>query len=792
MVDIGQYSPLTTFTAPTTGVYIADQNSAFWNNISATAFQYADKLQTELGAATGIKDQNASTDGKSVAPDGLLGAVADLTSFGRGYRTGSQQVFATQKQAALTDQIVKLQEQYPADPEGFNRAYAEVKKTWLADVSTDLLPHLSKIADQQGLATFSRMKAEGLERQKQEQAMSALTEFDRLRTEVYDGILSGRMPQDIIDQKQGQAVSIIEGAMRARYLSPVQARQEIEQQSFNVKTAEILKAFRNNPSQGFVEAIKNSKESMQFGGGTPFTPEQRQQLGAKLDSELNQMMSRARAGQAQAAAGLRKQFNDHITQTEDTGQGILSPDQIKAAFAGNPAAQEEALAMSNQAMQRFTFRQQTGLTSAAEDQALLQQHAPVPNTPGYADQRRSYQQLQQVVANKWQSIEQDPAQYVMSASPEIRQMITSDDAATRSLGYSTLRQVQTNMGLGPGSVALLPKAQAQTIAANINATAITEPGKAAEMTMAIDQQFGENAPAVRQQLARLDTPLNQNMQVISIMNPEARPEMIDAISRKPGELTDMLDKSVPGIRSSIDQKVQSYLTEFERTVDAQNDPRLKSSVRNSVEQLAYLRASRGVSPDEAARTAAKDVIGRYDFVGLARVPKGMAPTVEAAQTEALRNLKPSDLQPVTGRGDNPIDTPEYRQQQQYNDILRSRRFVTNPDGSGTMLTYSNGRPVILSNGATVRPSGPTVEPSTTGPAALDPATQAKALTKKQALAPGTPANSVKVDVARDQVEQRIGNQPRRFELRFNEMKPATAGSRVDEVIQSGPIYWVNP
>lgn len=777
MAELPTYQQTTALSAPTNGVYIQNANSAFLDNISSWLTGMADKATAEVAQSQGVKDQQerGSAD-NNVAADGLLGQLSRLTTYGKAYSDGATQIYATQKQMRLSDKVTELQKQFPADTDGFRNAYDSAKKEWLKDVRPDLLPNFAKYADEVGSRNVAMLQAQGVERQKQTQAVVALDDFSKLDAQIYDGTLSGKLPQDQLDEKLAQANALLKGAVDAGYLTPMQAREQIEKLSFNVKTAEILKQFRNNPTQGFVEAIKNAKETTQFGGGTPFTPQQRQMLGAKLDAELNQMMSRARVGEAKAQAAARKGFNDHIAQLGDGLEGTMTDDQIKFAFNGNPTAQAEALQMSNTARANGLFMKQIGLASPQEVDSMLQARAPVPNTPGYADQKRSFDALQTVVAQRNKAISDDSAGYVLAMSPDLRAAYESPDVNVRGEAIATMKQLQSNIGVPAGSISVMPKSQAVTIASNFNSLAVTEPTKAVEMVDGLRSQYGDSFQNVVNQLARLPTPVNGSFQVLSTIAPGARAEMVDAMTlMKEGKLTDMLDKRVPGIKGTIDQNVQVQLTEFDRTVDAQNDSRLKADIRNATEALAYLRSSRGMKPEDAAKSAANDVIGQYGFVGTVRVPKGMEATTETAIRNTLANLKPSDLEPMPNYRNDPAYTVEWAQKQQYESLKRSGRFINDGDG-GIVMTYPNGARVRLNGAASVSPYwGPTTEPtSTTLPPGIGspvPETKTKPLPNKLQGTVNTPGNESRVDIAREQVADRRGAGPRFLTIQFNEMAP---------------------
>lgn len=766
MAEIPVYQQTTSLQAPTTGIYISNGNSAFLDSLSSWAFQLADKTAEEAGKAQGVKDQQESGSADNfTAPDGILGGLSRLTSYGRGRDAGAAMVFSGQKQARLTERVAELQKKFPGDPDGFRAAYDNEKKTWLKDVPANLLPNFASHADEVGNRNYAALQNQKVQLQRETQAVSALGEIEKLRTEAYDGRLNGTLSADQVNEKLTQANTILRGATEAGYITPMQAKAQVDQMSFNIKTAEILADFRKNPSMNFVEAIKNAKETTQYGGGTPFTPEQRQMLGSKLDSELNQLMSRARAAEASNAAQIKAKFDDHIAQVTTTGEGILSDDEIKTAFAKNPQIRDEALARSNIARETFSFNQSIGLTSAAEDQARLAKLMPHPGETAYATKLQAYGRAQSLLANKWQQVESDPAQYVLANSPEIRTMVQSEDPAIRTLGYAAMRQLQTNMGVSPGAQMVLPNSGAKALVQEIQSAA---PEAAADRIASIAAQYGENYPAVAKQFAKLQ--LNPAYQVLASMtrpeDAQARVDLAKALSMG-NDLKDNLDKRDSTVVRSIDQNTQTALADFTRSAMAQGDPKLVKTVNDAATFLAYYYASQpGTDATTAARKAVTALTDRYQFVGDMRVPKGLGADVESATADVRKAITPDILRPVPARPGETL-TEEQRLGIQA-DQARRGRWVTNEDGSGVVLLYPNGQPVMVKSNTDIASIPAPTPPQNPN---IDPTVANKAMTKKGNTS-GSELNAEKVEAAKQQVQDRkVGSGDwRRVEVYFKDAK----------------------
>src|SRR6185503_8843930 len=85
------------------------------------------------------------------------------------------------------------------------------------------------------------------------------------------------------------------------------------------------------------------------------------------------------------------------------------------------------------------------------------------------------------------------------------------------------------------------------------------------------------------------------------------------------------------------------------------------NMKQSVSDLALYYTLQGQDGATAVKNAANNILGRYDFLGTWRVPKGTGGLVQAATDNTIANLKPENLAPPPGsfhlRAD--VDTGRY-------------------------------------------------------------------------------------------------------------------------------------
>jgi hypothetical protein len=107
-------------------------------------------------------------------------------------------------------------------------------------------------------------------------------------------------------------------------------------------------------------------------------------------------------------------------------------------------------------------------------------------------------------------------------------------------------------------------------------------------------------------------------------------------------------------KTDVKQSVDAALVDFNKTVMV---PGIASNVdvigrmKSAITNLALFYTLQGQDGATAVKNAASGILGRYDFDGTKRIPKGTGALVDAATENAVSNLKPEDLMPPAGAYD---------------------------------------------------------------------------------------------------------------------------------------------
>ncbi|WP_020695445.1 hypothetical protein [Reyranella massiliensis] len=771
MAELPLYAPITVAQNPGTGVVIPAPNTAVWEQLSESLYKFAEQTGVEQARAKGVQDEMNNPN-----PDTPVdaGPLAKLFPISKAYQSGADEQTAVRKQIDLQSKAAEIQKQNPTDSAAFTKAFDSVKREWLGNVRPDLLPQFALMADRQQIQTVTQIEQAGVVRAAQERTAEIQTKVEQLRTEAYDGILNGSLTPDQVQDRLGQAASLIQGGVKNGDINPLAGKDYADKVGATIREAEIMKDFRaTGYSLAKIDAMKNSKDAVPGMLGKQPSPEERKHYAAMMTVEYNQKRAEAAMANSANVAALRTKANDVLVDVEVNGAPGMSEAEVRAMFPKNSSMAEEFLNKQNLARQAYTFQTSIGLTSPAEDQAKLDALKPASGSVGFADSHTAYLKAQQIVGRKWQAFTADPAQYVTSQSSQLREMLSSPDASVRSIGYQTLSEVQTRMGAGPGQIALMPKATAMSVAADVNALAISAPIEADKRIKELANQYGDQFPVVMRQLAQLDQPLSPSFQIVATLNrPEDAPvrsDMIKALSLGDKTLKENLDQTRPGVAGKIEEEVQRQLADFNRTARVGGGERLTAMVYSGARSLAFLYGDQGLDEKTAARRAVDGLISKkYDFGPTYRVEKGLLPKAEEAIAEARRTLTPEMLVPLPAQpGD--VLTDEQRLKIQF-DQARRGNFVTSPNDGGLIWLYPNGRPVELKSPRSPLSIEPTVVDTQAGPGTTtaEPKVQAQALAKKRSVT-SNPSNESKVEEATERVINR-GIGPNFYEIPYSEIR----------------------
>jgi hypothetical protein len=155
-------------------------------------------------------------------------------------------------------------------------------------------------------------------------------------------------------------------------------------------------------------------------------------------------------------------------------------------------------------------------------------------------------------------------------------------------------------------------------------------------------------------------------------------------------------------RQDVNQNIEAELTDFKKTAMV---PGIASNVdmvdrmRTSISDLALFYTLQGQDGATAVQNAAKGILGRYDFDGTKRIPKGSGGLVDAATANVISNLKPQDITPPPSAYDvrtGPRVNAEHptqdeaaattqRQQDVIDAVNRKATWVNNESDNGLVL-----------------------------------------------------------------------------------------------------------
>ena len=268
--------------------------------------------------------------------------------------------------------------------------------------------------------------------------------------------------------------------------------------------------------------------------------------------------------------------------------------------------------------------------------------------------------------------------------------------------FAAVAAAQTHLGVPDENQHLLSAQQASRIASKLN----TADPSQVDVGKQIDQMsasYGDNWNKVFGDLVQLGK-LNPGYQTLSmIADPSTRSDFQRMLgqSQEKGGISKLRDAAGSEALTDVKQNIETYMTDFKKTV---NVPGITSNadvtdrMRTSIQDLALFYTLQGQSGADAVKNAAAGILGRYDFNGTQRIPKGTGAAVDAATSNIVANLKPADLMAPPGfydrrnvgkegpptESDQKADILE-RQQGVLDAVNRKATWVTNESDNGLVL-----------------------------------------------------------------------------------------------------------
>lgn len=339
-----------------------------------------------------------------------------------------------------------------------------------------------------------------------------------------------------------------------------------------------------------------------------------------------------------------------------------------------------------------------------EQAAMLATRAPQAGE-GFAVAQQRHEQLARAVEQTNKAKTDDPGAFVIQFAPTVQRAYQASvqapaeqrAAMTQAFAEASFAEQRR---LGVEEPKLLPKAIAEQI---VREFVVPREGGAQSATQFIqgqEQQWGPYWPQVYKQIAK---DIGTTARVVSNLRDTPAAAVL---SMHANIKTPELRKPIPTPDAkTVDDTVEAELLPFRQSVvgwttggnTAYND------YDEQAKRLAYVYTSQGTKPAEAAKRAAREVVGDYyEFRGKTRIPKAVdAAVTEAGMTAVLKSA--DTLTPKLPEAEMKALGKDFTQKQ-VGAALRSKGFfVTLGDDSGVALHMEGANGARAVEGADGKP-----------------------------------------------------------------------------------------
>lgn len=427
---------------------------------------------------------------------------------------------------------------------------------------------------------------------------------------------------------------------------------------------------------------------------TPEAPESFRNLPyqerEKLRREANQAI---RQNTAAAAEALRGRLQDSTAMARN---GIPDPQPLtRSAFAVLGADADSAFAEYQRTQMMAVDIASMQLAGNNDLQAVVSGdlRRAVPGE-GYAAEDQRDEIRRQAAAQVLRQREADPAGYVARHVPGVRQAaqavfdpnLSPEDRAraTQNLATQTLA---AQRALGIAEPKVLTAAATEDLARRISQA--TRPEAAADLVAALEAEYGpQYFGRVMNELMQAGK-LSPALMIIPNLPNAATREIVSALSAM------KMDDLKVGIDGTMQRDVRAaaidFAAELARTLPpvSGSGAALLSSYQDMIERIAYERLRTGAdrSGSAAAQSAARMLLGHYQFDGTLRLPAEVSPR---AIRSALSHRMSRDVLPGFTAADVPMDlTGAYRPEEaltQWRDLVqRNAVWYTAQDDQSAQL-----------------------------------------------------------------------------------------------------------
>ena len=330
---------------------------------------------------------------------------------------------------------------------------------------------------------------------------------------------------------------------------------------------------------------------------------------------------------------------------------------------------------------------------------------------------------EQLLAQKHQALAADPAAYALQ-SPDVRAAAAQGNPADPGFIAKSIG-LQKQLGVPDDQTRVLTNGQVGQLVSKLQKVD-PEQGDAGMELDKLAQSYGQQWPRVFGEMVEHGK-LNPDYQMLAAMDGPGQAggrvdmqRMLSLTAAKGGVKALETGAGEDAVKD-IKQNIDGQLAEFQATTRYNTGGAdLYDHVHDAVQHLASYYAMQGQGSGAALSSATQAVLGRYDFDGSMRVPKGQMADAKAATSAALDALRPEDLGPVGG---NPLLSGGERADIVLNAAKANPLWVPNKDDSGLVLMSrlrngaqpitvrrADGSPVEVRFDA-MRYSGPTPAPA---------------------------------------------------------------------------------
>lgn len=504
---------------------------------------------------------------------------------------------------------------------------------------------------------------------------------------------------DARDELEGLAETL-PGAVRGRFLS----------EGNTSVTEGVLDGRRRADPYG----LKREIEEGAF--NSLATPEQLERARSAVDTEIRRREAAADRENAQARAVRAIQLSglvdSDLASRAQTGQGVdgLDINEMVDVLGERRTAQY----FQNRQLADETFEAVDGFANQSPQDIArrLDDLAPRAGSANFAQQQKVFDLARREASNQLQARAQDPAAYYQNSDNGARltyetykQALSQDPALAGSVfGAYADRQIALQEAGGIGAPRLLPQAEASSIAAGIVEGPPEERAqRLRNLTESLETRYGKHADDVLSEL--VDAGLPDTAYVLRSIsdNRAAATVMAQALDQHEAVKKLISTGDARDTRNKVAREIEPLI---ETLIEQPNGAEISTAYSEAISATAeYLVAREGLSPNKAAKRAAKTFNDAYTFVDQYRVPSQYnARAVERGAGVALNNLLADNGAGLAPAVTNlPMDDAQKRLLAA-DTVKNASSWVTNEDETGLVLLDDLGRPILDASGDPIQAS----------------------------------------------------------------------------------------